>query len=198
MLQRERESEPDLQAPGMGLPRFELFFARLLVGWRASRTSRGEAFSLFGSEMTKILKLVKSIEDSACGKRVLIPRPIGLEDSSRFWSIYMTLDHLRIVNQGISDVIVALTNGRTPTQIVRTADVKPSTTADSNVVTEFEKGCKTFQETVNRIQDLSTKLTWTHPWFGELNAERWHFLAAFHMSLHRKQIVSIQRRLTTM
>jgi hypothetical protein len=29
---------------------------------------------------------------------VLIARPRGLEDSSRYWSVWMTLDHLRIVH----------------------------------------------------------------------------------------------------
>jgi hypothetical protein len=194
MLNEEINHSPILQAPGKGLPKFELFVARLLVGWKAKRTSRAEAASIFEFEKTEILRLVRNVEPNLAGKQVLIKRLRGLEDSSRFWSIYMTVDHLRIVNQGTTDLIIALANGETPSRVVSTAAVKPSATADVSTVQEFERVCNKFQETVQEIADLKTNLTWAHPWFGELNAQRWHFFMGFHMSLHRKQILAIQRQ----
>jgi hypothetical protein len=38
-------------------------------------------------------------------------------------------------------------------------------------------------------------LTWKHPWFGELDAQQWHFFAGFHMHLHRRQILAIRENL---
>lgn len=195
MLSQKINQTPKLQAPGKGLPKFELFMARLLVRWKARETSRAEAATIFEFEKTEILRLVRNIDPNLGGKQVLIQRLRGLEDSSRFWSIYMTVDHLRIVNQGTTDLIVALANGETPKRVVSTADVKPSAAADPSTVQEFESGCNKFQETVQEIANLKTDRTWAHPWFGELNAERWHFFTGFHMSLHRQQILAIQRQL---
>lgn len=169
--------------------------ARLMVGWKAKRTSRDQAASIFEFEKSEILRLVKDLNPSFAGTQVLIKRLRGLEDSSRFWSIYMTLDHLIIVNQGATELITALSKGETPKRIVSTADVKPRESADLTTIQEFERVCNKFQETVQNIANLNTDLTWAHPWFGELNAQRWHFFTGFHMSLHRQQILSIQRQL---
>jgi hypothetical protein len=35
--------------------------------------------------------------------------------------------------------------------------------------------------------------TLAHPWFGPFTADQWHFMAAFHMRLHRGQIKAILR-----
>jgi len=195
MLNTKNSPHPNLQAPGKGLPKFELFMARLMVGWKAKRTSRDQAASIFEFEKSEILRLVRNLNPSFAGTQVLIKRLRGLEDSSRFWSIYMTLDHLTIVNHGATDLITALSNGETPKRMVSTADVKPRDSADVTTIQEFERVCNKFQETVQNIPDLITDLTWAHPWFGELNAQRWHFFTGFHMSLHRQQILSIQKQL---
>ncbi len=34
-----------------------------------------------------------------------------------------------------------------------------------------------------------------HPWFGPLDAHRWHCLLAFHQGIHRKQIQAVHRGL---
>lgn len=39
---------------------------------------------------------------------VLIDRVVGIEDSSRYWSVFMVLDHLRIVDEGMTQIIQAL------------------------------------------------------------------------------------------
>lgn len=186
-------NEPLLAAPGKGLPKIELWMARLLVGLRAWRTSREEAAALFRRERNLIRNLVSEIGAEACARRILIKRLRGLEDSSRYWSVYMVLDHLRIVNSGTSELIKSLVSGEAPIRVVRTADVKPSPLADHSVVAEFEDVCARFEEGVADIKDLRTRMRWAHPWFGPLNAEKWHFFTAFHMGLHRRQIEAIKR-----
>jgi len=44
-------------------------------------------------------------------KRLLIPRLRGMEDSSRNWSVWMTLDHLRIIHGSFIGVIGTLVKG---------------------------------------------------------------------------------------
>lgn len=184
-----------LDLPGKGLPRHELFIARLMVGWRARRTSRAESERLFSGEWDRIRKLVQSATDEQLARRVLIPRLRGMEDSSRYWSVYMTLDHLRIVNDHTTELVGLLARDRTPSRVTGTADVKPDPQVDSKVVDAFERSCTEFQRVASSIADLKTQLRWPHPWFGPLNAERWHFFAGFHMGLHRKQIESILKSL---
>jgi hypothetical protein len=195
MLKAEVMVPPKLDAPGKGLPKFELFMARILVGWKAMRTSRLEAEAIFECEKVEILKLLRQTDPTEGRQQVLVKRLRGLEDSSRFWSIYMTADHLKIVNDRMNEAIRYLLGGSAPSRVVGTADVKPASSVDERIVEEFEKSCLAVQETVRGAADLKTALTWPHPWFGELNAERWHFFAGFHMGLHRKQMLLIQGQL---
>lgn len=123
--------------------------------------------------------------------QVLIKRLPGLEDSSRYWSVVMTLDHLRIVNKEVAGVIASLCAGQLPQKPVSTAAVKPEEGVDLSVVSAFEQGCHDFEKTVAAQKELRTPLCHTHPWFGPMNAADWHFMAAFHMGLHRRQIERI-------
>jgi len=181
-----------LDAPGKGLPKTELWIARIIVGWRARRASREESVSLFARERQEIVRLARIESDEEGSRRVLIKRLRGMEDSSRFWSVFMTLDHLRIVNEGTAGLIGQLARGETPARVVGTADVKPSPSADISVIEQFEHSCEHFEKTVAAIADLRTNLRWPHPWFGPLDAAKWHFFTAFHMGLHRTQIEAIR------
>ena len=126
---------------------------------------------------------------------MLIDRLRGLEDSSRYWSLYMTLEHLRIVNRFTIDVIRSLLEGVKPQVAASTAAVKPKETTDHSVVQTFESVCREFESAFGPNSDLRTSVTLAHPWFGELNAQQWHFFAGFHMSLHKKQIQKIIEKL---
>ena len=103
--------------------------------------------------------------------------------------------HLRIVNEQATELIGLLVRGETPTRVVSTADVKPQPSADSTIVGEFERVCNRFETSVAAVVDLHTKLRWAHPWFGPLDAAKWHFFSGFHMGLHRRQIEAIRREL---
>jgi hypothetical protein len=133
------EQTPQLAPPGGGLPFYELMVARVLVGWRARRTTRAQAAAVFAAERRAILRLIERAGPDAAARRVLIPRPRGLEDSSRSWSAYMVLDHLRIVNDATATLIGQLVRDERPDRVVSTADVKPSPSADASVVPAFER-----------------------------------------------------------
>lgn len=188
-------NQPMLQPPGKGLPLYELLVARLLVWWRYSRTSRQEAAATFKFEKEEILRLSRELDQTAAARPVLIKRLRGLEDSSRFWSVYMTVDHLRIVNTEVATIIQDLVLGVSPQHIATTKGVKPSSSANAATLNDFADACTRFEEIANKAQELKTPMTWKHPWFGELDAQQWHFFAGFHMQLHRRQILAIRDNL---
>ena len=182
---------PQLAAPGAGLPAVELFVARRIFAWQRWRTSRAAATARFMAERDGIMALVRSCDSAVLGQRVLIDRLRGLEDSSRHWSVYMTLDHLRIVNLHIAETITLLLRGETPARVASTAAVKPSPAAGPEVVAAFAAACAAVDRSVAAAADLRTRVRYAHPWFGPLDAASWHFLAGFHQSLHRGQVERI-------
>lgn len=189
------ESEPKLAAPGAGLPKIELMAARLLFSKQLKKGSRESFIQSFQTEREKIRGLVRSCDPALGNKRVLIDRVRGIEDSSRFWSVWMTLEHLRIVHAGITRTITDLANNRTPPGKVSTAAVKPNPNVTAAVVAEFEKSCDALLTAVAVIPDLKTKLRHGHPWFGPLDAFGWLALSAGHLRIHREQIERILERL---
>ncbi len=162
-----------------------------MVHRKARRTSRESAAAAFAGERDAILTIVGRTPADQLSVPVLIKRLQGLEDSSRDWSVLMTLDHLRIVNQEISGVIASLCAGQVPERVASTAAVKPSAAVDASVIPAFEATCRDFEMIVASMRDLKTPIKFPHPWFGPLDAASWHFMSSFHMRLHRKQIEHI-------
>lgn len=187
-------NEPKLAAPGAGLSALEHFMARILFGLKRLTGSR-EAFNAkFIKERTIIRRLTADLTPEAAGKRVLIRRCRGLEDSSRFWSVWMTLDHLRIVHNAFIGILTSLANGKVPDGEASTATVKPNPMVTEDVVAAYEESCDELLATVASIPNLKTAVRFPHPWFGPMDAFGWHALAGGHMSIHRVQIERIIAR----
>lgn len=186
---------PTLAAPGAGLPWPELWIARMLFTFSRLSYGRDAANQTFLREQKTIAALIKQCGPKLSTQRVLIPRLRGLEDSSRFWSVAMTLDHLRITNTAFADIIRLLSKNVTPPGVASTAAVKPSTNASWEVVGEYEQSCSQVMDAVAENPNLNTALKFAHPWFGAMNGEDWHQLAGVHMSIHRKQIEAVLKHL---
>ncbi len=183
--------EPRLAPPGAGLPLPELLIARLIFAWHRRGGDRAKFNRLFREERDAILTLVRTLSGEEASRRVLIARLRGLEDSSRNWSVWMTLDHLRITNMGFAGAMDSLGKGVAPQREVSTAAVKPDPAVDGGVVSAFEQSCEAVLA-VTKGQTVSrTNTRYAHPWFGPLDETAWHALAGFHMRLHRKQIERI-------
>ena len=187
---------PKLAAPGAGLPAYELAIARALFALRAWTNDRRSTDAMFIKERSMVAGLVRMCPPGRLGQRVLIPRPRGLEDSSRHWSVLMTLDHLRIVNLACASIIRELSEGRVPAGKASTADVKPSPDATEDVIAAYEASCDEVLAAVASAKDLDDSARFPHPWFGPMSARRWHVLAAVHLGLHRKQLEAIVRGLS--
>jgi len=189
-------AEPKLAPPGAGLPQPELFIARLIFAVQSRKGNRSAFNARFARERETIRRLVDSCDPASAAIRVLINRIPGLEDSSRYWSVWMTLDHLRIVNTGIAKTIDTLAREMPRSGSASTAAVKPDTAVDSSVREAYEKSCEAVLAAVEAAPNLKTKARFTHPWFGSLDASGWHAMAGSHMAIHRKQIERILQGLS--
>jgi len=185
------QPEPRLAPPGGGLPVWEWLAARVLFSFRRKWRQRSDFEASFARERSKIAALIRDCSAERGSRRVLVERLPGLEDSSRFWSVWMTLDHLRIVNDAVADLIADLVRGVVPPGKASTAAVKPSVAAGPDVVAEWQAACDTLIAVVAASPDLRTSARYAHPWFGPLDASGWHALAGTHMGIHRKQIARI-------
>ena len=185
--------EPKLAAPGAGLPAIELLIARSLFTLQLRTGNRDSFNNLFIRERDAIRRLANLCDAKSAATRVLIKRLAGMEDSSRNWSVWMTLDHLRIVNHGIAKTIGTLAKEVVPPGQASTAAVKPNPTADASVVAGYEASCDAVLTAVAAAPNLKTNARYSHPWFGPLDARGWHAMAGTHMTVHRKQIEQIRR-----
>lgn len=184
-------SEPRLAPPGAGLPACELLLARTLFRLRRLTGSRRSFDAHFARERARIAALVRRCPAGAGGRRVLIRRVPGLEDSSRYWSVWMTLDHLRIVHELLAGLIGELVRGVAPPGAASTSAVKPSPASGPEVVAAFEASCDALAAAAAAAPDLRTAARYPHPWFGPLDAAGWHALAATHLGVHREQLERI-------
>lgn len=195
----ESVGEPVLEKPGAGVPRVERFVGKWVLRMQTVLGGRGGADARFGGERVRIEGLCRSLSEARAvaqgSSRVLIPRLRGLEDSSRYWSVWMTLEHLAIVNEQIAGVIVSLVRGKVLAGQASTAAVKPSRDVDERVVARFEQSCERVVRSAARPANLRTGVRFAHPWFGPLDAAQWHAMAGMHMGIHRAQIEMILDRL---
>ena len=183
--------EPKLAPPGAGLPKIELFISRAMFVWLGRKATREGVSARFQKERGAISRLVRSIDTDAAARRILIRRVPGMEDSSRYWSILMTLEHLHLIHEMMSRIIDALAKGALPPGKVSTANVKPRPGVTAAVISEYEMSCDKLLATATAAPNLKTSMRHEHPWFGPLDAAGWHMLAAVHLGIHRAQIERI-------
>lgn len=191
------EQEVKLDKPGAGLPPVEAFVSRhLFFPLYCATHSWEQSMVRFQDEGSRILDLAVHLPPDQVRKPVLIPRLPGMEDSSRNWSVAMTLEHLVIVGQQIQAGIIALSRGAVPDGKADVAAVKPQDNRGIESIESFrsflDDYCYALQE---KVENRESDTTFEHPWFGELTARQWCALAALHQGIHRRQIQSILKRL---
>jgi len=105
-------------------------------------TSWDEATAFFQEEGKQLVELAQPLSLDLFEKRVLIKPILGIEDSSRYWSVAMCLEHLVIVDRGIADIAVSLSQGRAYPRALSIAEVKPDrlVTACANCRMMIEEG----------------------------------------------------------
>jgi len=129
-------------------------------------------------------------------RRVLVRPQIGLEDSSRYHSWAMVVEHLTIIGGALADVVLELTHRRVPGGKVSTAALKPRGGIDA---AQAEDGYRRMLQRFRRVileecDDWRSPTLYPHPWFGPLDARQWVCFAPFHQTIHLKQARRIRRR----
>jgi hypothetical protein len=183
-----------LDKPGAGVSTpLRLFLTYYMKPFVAAKSDWDENNRVFERRAGKVLALVAGLSDEQMNRRMLVKPVAGLEDSSRYWSASMVLEHLVIVGESIKGLTAALSQGIVPDTKVDTARAKPTGqyTPEHNLsaFTHFAKNL--LPDTNRSVKDRASKATLQHPWFGPFTAHEWHWLQAVHLSIHLKQLRQI-------
>ena len=187
------ESNVKLDKPGEGLPFFESFIGRHFTFPKLIRSLTWQsAVDLFERQGEKIVTIAESLSEDQLTKQVLIKRIRGIEDSSRFWSVGMVMEHLIMVGSDMLKLIQMLNDGEIPQVKVDVADYKPKEIHDTSIIPKFKEMQKHYVDTLrNEEGNQKLELTHTHPWFGPVNSFEWNCLAAIHQVVHKNQAIKI-------
>jgi len=193
MSEHVDEIQKSLAPPGAGLPRGQGLLLRYLAfPLYCATTSWEKALRVFTAEGEQILALVEPLSVSQFQQRVLVKAPVGMEDSSRYWSSTMVLEHLIEVGSRVATGIVELTNGEAVSVKADIADVKPQGGKGPEIIAQYRDFLQDYVHTLTEdVGDLKSKHRHCHPWFGSLTAHQWACLGAIHQGVHRRQIERI-------
>ncbi len=188
--------EPELQKPGAGIPAPERAFFRYIAmpvasGW----LSWGYWENDLKAQTKALLKVYRTIPSHISNQKILVSRLPGLEDSSRYWSANMVLEHIIIVTKGIAGIIEILAQEKQPTIEVRTQDVKPTGALKDNVASVFETEMDLVYSRLSAFKNKCSKARHYHPWFGQMNSKKWFTLLPLHHRIHLKQLSAIEKAL---
>lgn len=182
--------QANLAAPGAGLPGVQGFVLRhVFFPAFCQRTSWDKALGLFLHEGERVAAAAQSLAPEALQTRVLIRAPMGIEDSSRYWSAAMVLEHLIEVGSRIATGVVELTHGPSASVKADIADVKPKGQNNDSIVAAYRVFLEDYRDKlVHQTGNRNARNTAPHPWFGDLTPQRWVCLGAIHQQIHRRQM----------
>lgn len=180
-----------LAPPGAGLPRVQaVLLRRFLFPIYCRWTSWDSAVGAFRAQGKRIQGLAERLPPEAFRTRVLI-RPLwGIEDSSRYWSAEMVLEHLIESGARIATVIVELSRGEKPMGDL--TEEHPNGNRGQGLLQDFCAFLDDYADTLSEdVNDPHSKPTHPHPWLGDLTAHRWACFGAWHQAIHRRQLEAI-------
>jgi len=153
------------------------------------RLSWDGSVELLERQGRRLVEMAGGRDEARLTERVLVPPQLGLDDSSRYYSYSMVLEHLTITGHGIARIVSDLTHLRRPAGEIRTAALKPSGELSVDEAAGGYQGMLSeFRRlTIDEAGDRDPPLRFEHPWFGPLDALRWMRFAPFHQTLHLKQ-----------
>lgn len=190
-----QRNNPKLAPPGAGIPWHERQLLGASVRMAASLYTKERLTEVFRQEAERAMALARSLSEEQGRRRVLVRRVPGIEDSSRHWSVYMTIEHLVIVNSAIAATVPRLYSGLDVGGAVRVADFKPVPEAGPEQLEDLARVVDRYTDMVDKLGNLHVGVRLPHPWIGELCAAQWHALAAVHNGLHRRQVQRILKAL---
>jgi hypothetical protein len=154
----------------------------------ARLADKEQVVAVFRDEIDQVVHLAGRATKEAGRRRLRLRRGVGMEESSRDWSVFMAVEHLVIVNRGITAVIHALCADHNPGVEIGIEDIQPHPDAGPEQVGALAQAAERYLEIVDRFGGLNCQERYQHPWFGALTACEWNVLAAWHNRIHRNQI----------
>lgn len=190
-------NQPQLEKPGAGLPFFDSLFVRYYIGpFQSRRADKSQNLRLFKMVGARILKEADGVPAHQRDRKVLVPKMRGIEDSSRFWSVNDTIEHMLITGVGMRMLVMNLASGKATDWVVRIEDFKPKGKYKGG---DARPDFMAFvEETVRLLEPMRIEddgLTHKHPWMGQFNALQWCWLLAGHNGIHLAQLQAIKKGL---
>jgi hypothetical protein len=184
----------DLDPLRAAIPWHERRAADLGLRLYASVSSPAAILRAFRRDALQARTLASGISEAQGRARIAIARFPGIEESSRDWSVFMTLDHLVMVNTAIMVLIHAICTDHNHGAEIGIEDVRPHEDAGPDRIPALEAAVERYTDMVQRLGSLRSRERHPHPWFGLLTARQWHAVAAIHNRTHRAQIERILER----
>lgn len=189
-----------LAPAGAGLPVHQMLALRWIVKpFVAERADWQDVADRFRLLTQRIDDELAQCTQEDLSRSVLV-RPLkGLEDSSRYWSVAMTLEHIVIVGRSIYMIARQLAEGRVPAGKASTAAVKPAGKyTPAEALGAFRQFCdEEFPTLLPAMKNRDSKSTFPHPWMGSMTVRGWYWLLAAHHEIHMRQIQEIRKGLTS-
>ncbi len=195
-------NEPKLDAPGAGLPLLQRVLLRGVVGPFVSKIVPLEESRRTYEELTaKIIALIEKTPADQRAIKVLVPPQMGLEDSSRYWSLNGLCEHLLLVSRGIEGAILLISQGQVPPIEANVAAMKPKQTAQE-IFNEFKAYAPGLMSRIDSAtsgggMNIHSKTKFRHPWFGNLTARQWYWVLGTHQGIHYRQAKAIAKGLVS-
>lgn len=196
------QTEPQLDAPGAGLPFFQGLMARWIFFPRMMRGYDGAAsLAAFTRETDTIAALCEAMDEDAFFTRVLVDPIQGLEDSSRYWSAAMVLEHLLLCMRPMTQIAETLARGQGMNIRISTAAVKPKggrATPKAEWIRMFKDSAAECARHLSAIataphvaHPAADAPRLDHPFFGAIPARGWVWVMGGHQITHRRQLAQI-------
>ncbi len=192
----DEQIQNGLESAGNGLPSIDaLFLKHIGFPILKSIVSWDRGMQIFEHEGKKIIDSLKGLDREVLFNRVLIPKTLGIEDNSRYYSPAMVLWHLIYVGEVIQQGIISLSKGEKLNFTVKIENFKPFVEIENDILERYESFLFDYRNTIeSSVKDKYIKNYHAHPWFGPLNPHQWVIMSAIHQVVHGRQL---KRILTT-
>ena len=138
-MTQQGDIQKSLAPPGAGLPAFQALLLRyVLFPIYCRMTAWLRPRATFQAAGDRVTALAEPLSPEQLQQRVVVKAPLGIEDSSRYWSAEMVLEHLIEVGTLIATGIVELTQGEEVTVKADVVDVKPKGGKGEGVIEDFQ------------------------------------------------------------
>jgi hypothetical protein len=197
--QTDAEIQAHLDKPGAGLPFYQHLYLRFYIApFVSARSNWEDNWKTFDGVNAKIFAKIGNLSPVQLEKRVLVPPLAGIEDSSRYWSVAMTLEHLIIVGDDVKTAIIELSNGYARNRKADVAAYKPKGGKEGSAqLAEYKAFVAGLRRQLDPVREpaLASKARYDHPWMGPFSALQWQWLLGAHTLVHYRQIREIVKGL---